>query len=398
MCDVPYCFASWPGGPVAAPPCRRCGSRRDYYTSGLCAPCHPHAAGERSVPGPGRPLVVVDGCPDCHAWGVTRTTGWICKGCAAWRTAHPAAASCRVCGQHRHLDDEQACRLCRKQRSFALARGERGVDLAEANRHGQQLFLADMFHRRRLRAAAHGAPRHDAPRPDSARADAPGIGVTPRGDPLSRVRVAPVEYRQLALLQLPRDLQAGLRRGFPPPPDPHLQVTLAAVVTAHAARHGWADSVTDSVGRATRILLGTQDTPGAPIAASTVLELTAIGLPVRPVLEVLEAAGLLADDRVSPVLRWATNQTASLPAPMRHELEVWMQVMREGNPTTPRIAPRSDRTLHSQLGFALPTLRHWASKYESLREIGRDDVLAALPASGAARSTTLRGCGRSSVC
>jgi integrase len=145
------------------------------------------------------------------------------------------------------------------------------------------------------------------------------------------------------------------------------------------------------VQRALRILLGTQDTPGAPIAASTVLELTAIELPVRPALEVLAAAGLLADDRVPAVLRWAATQIASLPAPMRCELEVWMQVMREGNPTTPRIAPRSDRTLHSQLSFALPTLRRWAREHTSLREIGRDDVLAALPAAGTPRSTTLQG-------
>lgn len=47
--------------------------------------------------------------------------------------------------------------------------------------------------------------------------------------------------------------------------------------------------------------------------------------------------------------------------------------------------------MKSQLAFALPTLREWARTHCSLREIGRDDVLAALPASGSPRTTTLQG-------
>jgi site-specific recombinase XerC len=322
--------------------------------------------------------MLVEACADCHAWGVTRTTGWLCKGCSGWRAAHPRIAGCRSCGRQRHVDDDQACRLCRKQRSFILATGDRGVDLVTANRHGQQLFLADMFHRRH-RAGRDTAVEHTV---------RPTVAAPIRSTPPP---VTPVGHRQLVLLELPRDLPAGLRYGFPPPPDPRMHAALAAMTAAHAVGHGWSRSVTETVQRAMRVLLGTQDTPGAPIMASTVLELTAIELPVRPVLDVLAVAGMLEDDRVPAVLRWAATQIATLPAPMRHELEVWMQVMREGNPTTPRIAPRSDRTLHSQLGFALPTLRRWARVHTSLREIGRDDVLAALPAAGTARSTTLQG-------
>ena len=40
MREIPCCFECWPGGPVTPPPCRRCGSKEDYYTSGLCARCH----------------------------------------------------------------------------------------------------------------------------------------------------------------------------------------------------------------------------------------------------------------------------------------------------------------------------------------------------------------------
>jgi site-specific recombinase XerD len=328
---------------------------------------------------PGLLLAVVDSCPDCHAWGVTRTTGWLCKGCAAWRAAHPSIAPCGGCGRKVNVDDRGVCRLCLRQRSLRIRAGERGIDLREANRHGQQLFLADMLHRVGSQAARHAS--------DSG-AEIPAAG--PRALDIAGV-IAPVRHRQLVLLDLPRDLRAGMRHGFPPPPDPSLQAALACIAAEHAERHGWKRTLRERVQRALRILLGTQDTPGAPIAASTVMELSSIRHPVRPVLDVLDAAGLLADDRVPAVVAWASKQTAGLPEQMRRELTVWLEVMRAGSSTPPRIRPRADATIKILLGFALPTLRAWARTHASLREIGRDDVRAALPASGTSRSTTLQG-------
>jgi len=71
---------------------------------------------------------------------------------------------------------------------------------------------------------------------------------------------------------------------------------------------------------------------------------------------------------------------------MRQELAEWADVMRHGNPTPPRSKPRSEDTLRSQLYFALPALKRWSSLHDSLREISRNDVLAALPPSGAPRA------------
>ena len=51
MREIPCCFDCWPGGPVTPPPCRRCGSREDYYTSGLCARCHTRAPASDRPPG-----------------------------------------------------------------------------------------------------------------------------------------------------------------------------------------------------------------------------------------------------------------------------------------------------------------------------------------------------------
>ena len=76
---------------------------------------------------------------------------------------------------------------------------------------------------------------------------------------------------------------------------------------------------------------------------------------------------------------------------MRRELGVWLEVMRNGSTTPPRSRPRSDETIRAQLAFALPILRLWAADRDSLREISRADVLAALPPSGHPRATTVQG-------
>lgn len=318
--------------------------------------------------------VVVDSCPDCHAWGVTRTSRWLCAGCAHWRERYPRVAACVTCGQTVALDDSGSCRLCRKTRSLIahdLGRKPCTVSLAMANRWGQQLFLADMWHRE-------GPGKHKGPY----------IKKTVPPD-MSLLRPAP--YEQLTLLDLPRDLTAGLRHGFPPPPDPAREAAWHQLVREHATLHGWSRSCTDKTQRAIRIVLGMQDTPGAAIRASEVLPLSSIRHPVRPVLDILTAARMLADDRVPPVVRWFQVQIANLPADIRHELDVWFDIARNGSNTPPRFRPRSDSTVTNQLRFALPTIQRWARDHASLREIGRDDVLTALPPSGSSRSTVLQG-------
>src|SRR5207302_1325158 len=74
-----------------------------------------------------------------------------------------------------------------------------------------------------------------------------------------------VAHRQLALLDLPRDLPAGLRAGFPPPPDPDVAEFLFSRARERAKQHGWSYSTTKKVCRGVEILLGLQDTPDAPI-------------------------------------------------------------------------------------------------------------------------------------
>jgi hypothetical protein len=324
MKDVPYCFDCWPTGPVIPPPCLRCGSTSSYFMSGLCARCHPH-----SPQG-------VDSCTDCYAWGATRTHKWRCKGCEHWH-GHHAVGTCPVCRRTVPLNAEEGvCRLCLRQRAYIRQFLGLEADLVEATREGHQLFLADLIHR-------NGTGRRFERKP-----------AEPLAPPIQTVR-----DRQLVLFELPRDLHAGLRNGFPPPSDPGLDAALSQITREHAARYGWNKSLTERTLRGIRILLGTQDTPGAPVKASDVAVLAAIGIGAPTVLGVLSEAGLLDDDRTPSVEAWFDRRTADLPASMREELRIWFDVMRHGSTTYPRRKPRATSTIYAQLDFALPALRVW---------------------------------------
>lgn len=353
MRSTRHCFDCWPGGPVTAPRCWRCGSNDDYYADGLCGRCHFHA--------PQR----VESCPDCYAWGTHRHNKWLCQGCRQWRRIR-TVGTCAICQRVLPLDeDDYACRLCHKQGSL-MRPVNANLDLITANRNGHQLFLADMFHR-------HGTQQHARPRPR----------------PMTEARVfRPTACRQLVLFDASRDLAAGLRRGFPAPPDPAMVTFVDQAITDHAGWHGWGETTTDVVRRGARILLGTQDTPGAPIQASAVVALSSIGLPAKPLLAVLATADLLDDDRVPTIQRWFDRHVADLPEAMTEELRIWFQIMLHGSTTPPRRQPRDRHTIRAKLRWALPALHTWAAAgHQSLREISREDVLAVLPTGGTPRLT-----------
>jgi hypothetical protein len=110
------------------------------------------------------------------------------------------------------------------------------------------------------------------------------------------------------------------------------------------------------------------------------------------VRQMLAEAGMLDDDRVPAVEAWFSRSVAGLPEPMASELRTWFEVMARGSAQPPRSRPRHPRTTEQKLRWALPALKSWAADgHVSLREITRDQVIAALPPSGTARSTAGAG-------
>lgn len=346
-----HCYQCLPAGPITPPACSKCGSSTLYYSAGLCQRCH------RFAP------QVIDGCLDCLGWGVTRTSKWLCEGCRGWRRRFPIPALCPSCRRTIAVNADGFCRLCWRQSVGERPHGK-GLSVVQANRHGQQLFIVNVFRRQRLIAA----PADPAP---------------------GNHQAFPVAHQQLTLHDLPRDLARGHQYGFPAPPDPALAHVLDQATQEHARRHGWSKTRLNSARQGIRILLSVQDTPGAAINASDVAQLAQLSLAVQPILDILGPAMMLTDDRQPSLIRWFDRQIEGLPQPMTSELRTWFDVLHQGSRIPPRSRPRAEPTVRIRVRHAMPALRDWADAgHESLREITRDHIRKALPDHGNQRTLT----------
>ncbi|MDF9279671.1 hypothetical protein P4U43_17960, partial [Arthrobacter sp. EH-1B-1] len=129
----------------------------------------------------------------------------------------------------------------------------------------------------------------------------------------------------------------------------------------HARDHGWSLTTTKRTRRGLAIALGLQDTPGAPLLATDLVNLQSIGITSLRLQEVCAAAGLLDDDRESAVDRWFETTVSELPKQIRTELERWYTIMLKGSNTPPRSKPRSETTTRLYLRWSLPALQTWAA-------------------------------------
>lgn len=339
------CYECVPRRRRAVLVCKRCGSD-DYYTRGLCRRCHRYA-----------PLV--DNCRDCYAWGTLRRNKWLCEACRGWRRRY-TEADCTACARHVVVNERGCCRLCSRQATVInrLRPVHRVLDVAASNRNGQQLFFADLILKKRRLPPA--------PEPATVRA------VWPRR--------YPIDATPLALFEHPRRLDHDIVARLGPPPIPALADALQHAVEDHGDRHGWNDELRDRTWRGIRTLLAIQDLPGSRIAWSDTQLLIPLGITsVQSVTDVLAAVGMLRDDRPPALHTWFAARTVGLPDPILHELGVWFQVLRDGSTTPPRRKPRHIHTVRVHVTAVLPTIHTWAAAgHQSLREITRDDITAAL--------------------
>ena len=354
---VGFCFGCWPGGPVTPPPCLSCGRRVLYFIDGLCRRCHP--LGDLDV----------GSCPQCLAWGTSAKRRGLCSGCVSWQDRYHRTAPCESCSRIITLDKQGYCRLCRKQAALVHTYP---VDVPKANRHGQQLFIADLFWRQR--------PQRPAPTPQPETGTGTGRASDEPG------------HEQLLLFTVAIDLRCGTS-GLAPPPDLELAAAVEQQAREHGARYGWSHHTTSKVRYGIRAVLALQAHPGEPVTWTETQVLKGAGLPIRHVLEVLEHAGMLRDDRPRRTIEnWFEAKVADLPAQMIDELRIWFTVMLHGSATPPRRRPRTQTTIQVQLNWALRALRPWAEDgHESLREISCADIEAILPASGNPRAELGQG-------
>ncbi len=297
-------------------------------------------------------------CRDCLAWGVYRQHNWHCWRCRFWRTHYPIT-ECRYCGREMPTGELGSCRLCMEQARMRQEPG-RAIDLSEATRHGHQLFLANFT----------GQPRRaQRLQPPPWRPAQPEPSVPWRQEPLFEVTPDPELVRQRSLLS-----------------DGPLALYCRAIVTDHARRHGWSTRQTDQVIRSLRILQVLQATPRSPLRASEVVRLRYYDGTINSTLDVLDAAGLLIEDRETRIERYFNAKTTGLPEPMKQQLQVWLDVMISGRKTAPRRLPRLPQTAAIKIAALAPIVRVWAEQgITSLAEISPELVRSALPTSGSQR-------------
>ncbi|MHB1488874.1 MAG: hypothetical protein ACYCTH_00060 [Cellulomonas sp.] len=309
---------------------------------------------------------------------MTRLRNWTCQACTSWRHLHPGTGTCISCQRDVAINDRQACRLCWMQTFQRQARRGQPRDVLAANRHGQQIWFADMIgYRNGTRP-----PRRDYRR----RRDQ----VEPPAQDTTTVAAQPIMVHPDQGDLFADDPVADPARtfGFGEPPSARFAAHLDDLVLQHAERHGWTQRATTRTQITVRVLQARHRIGAPPIPTSAVRELTAHGLHVRLAILVLDEAGVLLDDQTPTLQTWFERQITALPDPMSAELRTWFQVLRHGSTTPPRSRPRHDVTIRTRTRWAMPTLRAWAADgHQSLREITRADVLAVLPGEGNPRVT-----------
>jgi hypothetical protein len=196
--------------------------------------------------------------------------------------------------------------------------------------------------------------------------------------------IARVAWRQERLFDLAPDPEHVAQRALTA--DQDLVDYCREIVREHAARHGWSKRQRNDVARSLRLLSVLQSTPGAPINATDVLQLPRYAGNISSTLDVLAAAGLLIDDRVPSIERYFAGKTDGLPAAIKAQLELWLEVMLAGSTRAPRQRSRDPQTVRLQILGIAPIIHAWAAQgHQSLAEITREQVRAALPESNARR-------------
>jgi site-specific recombinase XerD len=283
----------------------------------------------------------------------------VCLACYNFAGRTSEHGECGAC-ERRQLIKRGYCRLCWQQAALERTTGPNTPLAPHVRRiRHQQLFLADLNRRR-------AKPRGFARRY--------GVKGRPRKPPPPPA--GPVEWAQLALFESPRAYGYGRRdlRREPAPDNPWLAWALHLAHTRAEAR-GFDPIVRSALNR-NLVMLLVDYRGGEPIRTSTFHEvLRDRGASIAHTSDVLEQMDVLLDDRPSTFESWLAGKLDGLAPGIAAEVERWTRTLRDGGP---RSRPRSEATARNYLHAVRPILLEWSERQRHLREITREQVLAAI--------------------
>jgi len=323
-------------------------------------------------------------CTGCLAWGAVPPQG-VCRRCAGFGARNRQAGQCGSCGRHQPLKKGH-CRLCWCQARLDRDQAAPGRPV----RHATLLPYARQVRHHQLFFAGMPAPK-DLVRPAGPRR--PGTG--PGSPGIARKQPPPPAGRPYRpWIQLP--LITGLRRTYrygsidlragPVPGNPWLAWALHLAHSTAQAR-GWDAAMLQTVNRVLVMLLASYAEPEVIRVSDFRGVLRERGNSIGRTAEILDAMGILADDRTAAFDRWLAAQLDGLSPGISSEAGRWARAVHDGAPRTPAL---NDKSVRTYLASLRPALLAWSARYGHLREVTRDDVRDGLAAlHGDPRRTTL---------
>ncbi|QKV90469.1 hypothetical protein HUT19_00595 [Streptomyces sp. NA02950] len=303
-----------------------------------------------------------DSCDSCLAWG--DFSGRLCQTCYMFGRSHEAAA-CVGCRRVQPLKGEY-CRLCwcqarlnaKMATGMPTVNGEVMAPWLKGVRHHQLFFVGLHYRRGSALTALHRIRVREASR---------------RPPPVSRSRPSS-DWKQLPLFeQVPRDY-CRLDPAAADLTNPWL-AWAKYLAQRLAETRGWGWGIRFAVNRGLAIVL-TGYTEGDVIRHSEIFTpLRALDLRVGHTITDLEEMGIFLDDEEPFFECWLAERLEGLAPGIAAEAEGWTRVLRDGSS---RSRPRQQATVRLYLNQVLPALLEWSNRYDHLREVAREDVLAHL--------------------
>jgi integrase len=353
---------------ASAGACRECGKQVARLWSGCCRSCD------------ARSRLVTGACRDCG--DLTGLESGLCRPCRLFRWSHPLG-TCPWCGRQQPIGASGECRSC--QLAARTARALRKQRPRPPRRRvvlppvvpgitGACRDCGDLTWLSRGVCMACRAFRGRHP-----------VGTCPwcgRQQPIG----AAGECRscQLAAQAARKRAREAPRRWPPRPaaaPDP---------LAGYGQAHGWRPDTVRRVRRAVAAVTASGGQLGEPPWDDARLRQFLIQdkLAVQRTLEFLIAQGLARPQPQAAFSQWLAARLKALPPPVAAEVGTWAEVLQgRGQRAGPA---RQDRTIQGYLRILEAPLATWAARYDSLRQVTTEDLVAELDTlSGATRLLAL---------